>query len=312
MPFSRIEKLLEILMKLGVNEITFGGGEPLLHPDILKILSLSKKKGFSIGVITNGSIMNETLAKSIVDNCDWIRFSISGNNEAVHDKIRSPGSFEKLCKSVKILNYYKGNSKLKVGCNCVIQNNNYQRLDKIIIKCISLQVDFLFFKVAHGMGQYQLSISQWKEVGSWLKKAVRQYNGIITNIQNLYYFFSSNIYDYKSLSQGYPVQKFYQENNIKCFVSIFHFTISAEGDIYPCCYLQYCNRSWNEKIMNQFKIGNIITESIDYVIGRIKCFFYDSIMEFPRRISQECGACTRFCLFNKTITDVYKEIINEK
>lgn len=50
-------------------KITFGGlGEPLLHPDILKLTEIAASKGFSVLLITNGALLTENIAKKLVQS----------------------------------------------------------------------------------------------------------------------------------------------------------------------------------------------------------------------------------------------------
>ena len=51
--FRRIDKLAE----LGTTAITLSGGEPLLHPELEKVISRIRKHGMLTGLITNGYLL---------------------------------------------------------------------------------------------------------------------------------------------------------------------------------------------------------------------------------------------------------------
>ncbi len=76
-----------------VNLTTHGGGEPLLHPDLLDILEYAKKnRNIKAGVLTNATLLTEELAKELVARkIDWIAFSVDGVDPAAHALVR-PGS----------------------------------------------------------------------------------------------------------------------------------------------------------------------------------------------------------------------------
>lgn len=60
LPFSVIiERILKPAKELGTNNIDFSGGEFLLRKDAFDILSKANELGFSIGILSNGSTLNE-------------------------------------------------------------------------------------------------------------------------------------------------------------------------------------------------------------------------------------------------------------
>ncbi|MGD9015688.1 MAG: radical SAM protein, partial [Candidatus Omnitrophota bacterium] len=46
-----------------------GGGEPLCHPHVTKIVNLAHNLGLDIGFITNGSLITEKIGKVLLDSC---------------------------------------------------------------------------------------------------------------------------------------------------------------------------------------------------------------------------------------------------
>jgi uncharacterized radical SAM superfamily Fe-S cluster-containing enzyme len=86
-----VKKIACNLQKRGAKEITFTGGEPTLHPELEKIISVFKKKGFRTGILTNGiRIAKEDgyakkLKKSGLRRA-YIQFDTL--NEKVHEKMR--------------------------------------------------------------------------------------------------------------------------------------------------------------------------------------------------------------------------------
>ena len=91
MPTERILKNIDEVYELGVRAIDFcGGGEPLLHPDIIKILEHCNKKKIVIGLYTNFAIKNDKLLKTITENCSYIRVSLDTFNNETYNSIRRP------------------------------------------------------------------------------------------------------------------------------------------------------------------------------------------------------------------------------
>ena len=55
--FEQIKILFDEWERYRLTSIAIGGGEPLLHPDIVRIVQLAKKIGFFLAVTTNGTIL---------------------------------------------------------------------------------------------------------------------------------------------------------------------------------------------------------------------------------------------------------------
>lgn len=63
---SEIEKELELIKKIRkTDSIAIAGGEPLLHPDLLKIVSLIKAKGWKPCLVTNGNAISEDILSKL-------------------------------------------------------------------------------------------------------------------------------------------------------------------------------------------------------------------------------------------------------
>jgi len=57
-------------------EIT-GGGEPMMYPQINELINYGKSLGYSIGMITNGTLIDKNLKKESMDKLTWLRVSLN-------------------------------------------------------------------------------------------------------------------------------------------------------------------------------------------------------------------------------------------
>jgi radical S-adenosyl methionine domain-containing protein 2 len=71
-----IEKLMIILRNNGIDKINFVGGEPLIIPNLTRLLKLSSQLGFYTSIVTNGSLINEEFIKEIYPFVNQIGLSI--------------------------------------------------------------------------------------------------------------------------------------------------------------------------------------------------------------------------------------------
>ena len=87
------------LRDLEVLNLTLTGGEPLAHPDFLRLGARARELGFVVRIKSNGHALRGTMARRIRDEIDpfLIEVSLHGATAAVHDRqTREPGSFERL------------------------------------------------------------------------------------------------------------------------------------------------------------------------------------------------------------------------
>jgi len=87
------------LRELQVLNLTLSGGEPLAHPDFLRLGARARELGFVVRIKSNGHALRGVMARRIRDEIDpfLIEVSLHGATAAVHDRqTREPGSFERL------------------------------------------------------------------------------------------------------------------------------------------------------------------------------------------------------------------------
>ncbi|HYH47165.1 MAG TPA: radical SAM protein [Thermoanaerobaculia bacterium] len=92
-------RFFEDLADLQVLNLTLSGGEPLAHPDFLKLGARARELGFVVRVKSNGHALRGEMARRVRDEVDpfLIEVSLHGATAATHDlQTRIPGSFERL------------------------------------------------------------------------------------------------------------------------------------------------------------------------------------------------------------------------
>ena len=66
-PLELFEKVSAELKTLGTRSLCLSGeGEPFLHPQLLDFVSLAKKAGLHLVLLTNGTLLDESAIKSLV------------------------------------------------------------------------------------------------------------------------------------------------------------------------------------------------------------------------------------------------------
>ena len=128
--YEELKKDIENYANKGYNHITFLGGEPTIHKDIIKIINFTKTKGFkTIFITTNGRMLsNKNFANKIISaGLNEVCISIHGTYE-IHNKMtRSSNSYNQAIQALNNLN-----GKIKLMTNSVITKENMNNLPSLM------------------------------------------------------------------------------------------------------------------------------------------------------------------------------------
>ncbi len=97
--------VLDDLRDLGTLWITLTGGDPIAHPEFLRIAEAARDGAFGLRVFTNGALVDRAMAQHIAQlNPLSVELSIHGATEDEHDRVtRSTGSFGEMTRAVDLL-----------------------------------------------------------------------------------------------------------------------------------------------------------------------------------------------------------------
>jgi MoaA/NifB/PqqE/SkfB family radical SAM enzyme len=85
--YDTLMSLAEFLPSWGVEAVTIaGGGEPLTNPSTGNFIDALVKNGVQVGVITNGTLMDEFLPQ--LSKCVWVSVSIDAGNQDTYKKLK--------------------------------------------------------------------------------------------------------------------------------------------------------------------------------------------------------------------------------
>ena len=89
--------------------IISGGGEPLLHPEFVRILKYIKNKGLKIGLNSNGLALDEEKAKAIIECCSYFRISLDAGTKEMYKKTHGMDetTFQKVIENIKMFTQLK-------------------------------------------------------------------------------------------------------------------------------------------------------------------------------------------------------------
>ena len=101
--YEVVERIVRRLAEEGVKEILFVGGDPVLHPDFRRSISLAKRLGLIVTVLSNSwSLRPKESFEAQLANIDNCEATVLGHTAELHDSITNqPGSYETLVGNLK-------------------------------------------------------------------------------------------------------------------------------------------------------------------------------------------------------------------
>ena len=106
------------------------GGEPLLNPDFFEIMSYAHKTGFTWGMTTNGTLIDEECVRKLKE-CGMCTVSVSLDGlEKTHDEFRRhPGAYKKTIEAIRLLQ--ESGAFKHVQVTTVVHHDNIDELDEM-------------------------------------------------------------------------------------------------------------------------------------------------------------------------------------
>ena len=125
------EKLREIvgdLAAMGVKAVTLsGGGEPLCHPDIIRVVEGLAAGDVKVAMLTNGALLSGPAADALGRAATWVRISMDAVNAADYARCRSVSEkeFDKVCANVRSFAQSK-RDECVLGVNFIVTQENHK------------------------------------------------------------------------------------------------------------------------------------------------------------------------------------------
>jgi MoaA/NifB/PqqE/SkfB family radical SAM enzyme len=125
----KMMEILEDFWSMGVKAITYsGGGEPLMHPNIVEIMQATLDYGIDLSIITNGQNLAKERAQTLA-KAKWVRVSMDYTNAADMKRFRNvpEKSFDAVIRNINHFAAIKDKT-CDLGVNYIVHRNNYKNL----------------------------------------------------------------------------------------------------------------------------------------------------------------------------------------
>jgi heme b synthase len=174
-------RFVENLASFAKPILVLSGGEPLFRPDIYQIAQHARQCGLTVALATNGTLIDEPVARKIVDaGIRRVAISIDGMDATTHDAFRrQAGSL------AAALNGFRHLRRLEMSMqiNCTVTKHNVHQIDQLYDMAVREGADalHLFMLVPVGCGvqiaeSNMLPPDEYERVLNWMydKSKTRQ------------------------------------------------------------------------------------------------------------------------------------------
>jgi MoaA/NifB/PqqE/SkfB family radical SAM enzyme len=263
-PDDVVLRIPEMMVEAGIKAIEVtGGGEPTMHPKFDELISLLGKADREIGLVTNGSLLNDDRIDLIVKNCLWVRISMDSATPQTHKTIhRTPGySFEKRMEAIKKIAHLKDDG-LTLGISFIITPENLPELaDAAKLFSEIKGINHLRFSWMYDMqGTAGLTPDQIIDAKQNLDSLIEEYDRD----------------DFKIFYEKDRIEHYTAPNEFsKCYYQKFVWAIGADSKVYPCCIMKYhpnfANGDISKSTLKEL-INNMTTLARQNGVQPSKCF----------------------------------------
>lgn len=253
-----VKIIAEKIKPLGPQIISIGGGEPLMHRDLVEITRVLAKDNFPV-MICNGWFINEENSKALFDaGMHEVSISVDYADPQKHDRQRGvEGAWEKAVKSLKILHENRSSPHQRVHMISVVMDDNIEDIEKLILLSKDLGISYLVTLYSTGRGRKEK------------KKINRDITSHLLDLKKKYKHFVAlpgYLENFSTASQN--------DNGIlPCYAGKNLFNIDSQGNVTRCIdTLDSC-------------AGNILKDDLNRIMDNLNEQF-----KFNR-----CGGCWTSC-----------------
>ncbi len=269
---EKLFELAEDFKKMGVISVSLvGGGEPMLHPAIYDLIHWFYENKILISITTNGSSIKDSEIDTIVKASTYIRVSLNAASTETHNLVNAPktSQFERIIINIEKLRKHRDEigANMLIGIKNAVFDKNFHEIEDMVALGERLKVDYIMFAAVVGESPTERQI-------------LDDATGII-----------------EALKKTTPLLLFHSfykkpKKTPKCISNPLIGTVSANGDMYLCGFMDHSDGS--------YRIGNINENRFIDLWGSEKHY------EIYR--SQNPDYCAQYTCKMKEYDDVIREV----
>lgn len=239
-PTKKLKEIIDNLNEAGVFEVSLFGGEPTYHPYLSEIANYCYDYGFEINLVTNGSLIDENLAKDLSKYLNGASVSIHGF-EQEHNNLTRKNTYRSSIKGLD--NLLKENIPTSVCTTLTKKNNeNYKKFGEYLLNNFDIEALVLDRFVPVGRGEEKKDI---------LELDLNEIHKALDSLTELSKEYKKGV----TTGDGLPlceIDKKYHRFIQPCKAGIIFSSVTQDGDVKLCP-------------SSDKKIGNMLQQSLEEI-----------------------------------------------
>lgn len=243
-PFDKLTAIISESSNLGLKSIILVGGEPLLYPDLDKIITTAKNSEITTVIFTNGYSINKQKAKFFFENDCSVLLKYESFKDHIQDGITGvSGSLKVIKQSLENLQQFKFNSDsdvLRLGISTVISKINLEEISILWKFCRDNNL-FPHFEPVGCEGR--------------AKKIYKKIGISSTNTRKVY----DNLLAIDESEYGYTWDRFYALPAFDCKQLLYSANLMANGTVTVCNGVAFplgnINKQTLKEVLNSDPVG---------------------------------------------------------
>jgi len=274
LPAGLVIRLIDEVVESGGRGVTLSGGEPLLHPEIERILDHATRK-ISVRLLTNGTLIDGEWAARLSGMNVTVQVSVEGSTRESHDRIRGKGSFEKAMMAVELLQEAGLSERLHLSTT--IMKQNLTDLAEIISMAQRRGLPLVRFLPLRRLGR---GAREWEAIGSGVE--IRDHEEFYRYVWDLLTK-QRRATEISCGLSGFLLKmpESCSADNIWCSVGRM-LVVGTGGDVYPCVLL----------MDEELRLGNVFREDLASMVRSEKMAKICRIVSERRSRIEKCAACS--------------------
>jgi radical SAM protein with 4Fe4S-binding SPASM domain len=271
-PTDKAITLMAEFAESGGRAVTFcGSGECTIHPGYTAICTAAHESGLRIGLITNGSRLNDhRIADCVARTHTWVRIGLNAGTKENFDRITSDhaNTFASFEVTPRTLRAAAADPEFRVGFNFVITEDNHTEIGRAAALAARSGAHYIRFEPEFysSLGHQTIEDVMPNVASSLAEAATLSTEEFEVSIPKL---------DRGPMDQVEAVEGDFEH----CHYSRFVTAVGADGNLYPCPQVHLNSR---------YRIGNVLDEGYLQVLEGGKRAAWEE--SNPRR-TDLCKSC---------------------